>query len=54
MTLQELKARVRLPAIASPMIASERPSPYISAVSIWLMPRSRPRRNAAMAAARSP
>src|SRR5262249_12108895 len=29
-------------------------SPYISAVSIWLMPRSRPRRSAATAASRSP
>ena len=42
----------RRPAIASATTGSA--SPYISAVSMWLMPRSRPRRSAATARLRSP
>src|SRR5579871_3290304 len=38
--------------MASAMTSSA--SPYISAVSMWVMPRSSPRRNAATAAFRSP
>src|SRR6185295_10795937 len=40
------------PAMPSAMTSSA--SPYISAVSIWVMPRSRQRRKAAIAAARLP
>src|SRR4029079_6638479 len=43
----------RRPRIASPTSCSTLPSPYISAVSTWLMPRSRPRRSAATARERS-
>ena len=41
-----------MPAMASAMTSSA--SPYISAVSIWVMPRSMPRRSAAIAPLRSP
>ena len=51
-TFETRKTSSRRPAIASPTTASARPEPYISAVSMWVMPRSRPRRSAATAAAR--
>ena len=51
-TFDTRKTSSRRPAMASPMNSSAAPEPYISAVSIWSMPRSRPRRKAAIAAAR--
>ena len=49
-TLETRKTSSRRPAIASPTTSSA--SPYISAVSMWVMPRSRPRRRAATAVGR--
>ena len=46
-TLLTTNTSSRRPAIASPTISSAPPSPYISAVSISVMPRSRPSRSAA-------
>jgi hypothetical protein len=51
-TFETIKTSSRRPVIASATTGSA--SPYISAVSIWVMPRSMPRRNAATAVARSP
>ena len=51
-TFETRKSSSRLPAIASAMTSSA--SPYISAVSIWVMPSSMPRRSAATARLRSP
>src|SRR5262249_44379743 len=51
-TLETRNTSSRLPATASAMTSSA--SPYISAVSIWVMPSSMPRRNADIAALRSP
>ncbi len=49
-TLETRNTSSRRPAIASPTTVSA--SPYISAVSMWVMPRSRPRRSAATAVGR--
>src|ERR1043166_1700279 len=46
------KTRSRWPAIASPTTSSAPPSPYISAVSINVMPRSIPKRSAAISSSR--
>src|SRR5258708_1356100 len=43
----------RRPGMASPTSSSERPSPYISAVSMSVAPASRPRRSVAISSARS-
>src|SRR5689334_18972628 len=51
-TFETRKTSSRLPAIASAITSSA--SPYISAVSIWVMPSSMPRRSAATALLRSP
>src|SRR4051794_11682219 len=51
-TFETRKTPSRFPAMASAITSSA--SPYISAVSIWVMPRSMPRCNAAMALLRSP
>src|SRR5215475_6237903 len=51
-TLETRNSSSRLPAMASAMTSSA--SPYISAVSIWVMPSSMPRRSADIAALRSP
>ncbi|CAD5286552.1 hypothetical protein BOS5A_211345 [Bosea sp. EC-HK365B] len=51
-TFETRKTSSRSPASASPVISSARPSPYISAVSIWERPRSSPRRSAAIASLR--
>src|SRR6267154_5589062 len=51
-TFETRKMSSRRPAIASAITNSA--SPYISAVSMWVMPRSTPRRSAAMASLRSP
>src|ERR1700704_4046657 len=51
-TFETRKMSSRRPAIASAITNSA--SPYISAVSTWVMPRSTPRRSAAMASLRSP
>src|SRR6266851_4033600 len=51
-TFETRKMSSRRPAIASAITSSA--SPYISAVSMWVMPRSTPRRSAAMACLRSP
>src|SRR2546427_285796 len=46
MTLVAMKASWRRPATASATISSARPSAYISAVSMWVRPRSSPRDSA--------
>src|SRR6202000_1357869 len=51
-TFETRKTSSRRPSIASAITSSA--SPYISAVSIWLMPRSSPWRSAATARLRSP
>src|SRR6476620_6218262 len=51
-TFETRNTSSRRPAIASAMMSSA--SPYISAVSMWVMPRSRPRCSAATARLRSP
>src|SRR5712691_485252 len=48
MTLVAMKASWRRPARASATISSACPSPYISAVSMWVRPRSSPRDSAAI------
>src|ERR1700730_3104124 len=48
MTLVAMKAAWRRPATASATISSARPSAYISAVSMWVRPRSSPRDSAAI------
>src|SRR5439155_9235809 len=48
MTLVAMKASWRRPATASATISSARPSAYISAVSMWVRPRSSPRDSAAI------
>ena len=50
-TLLTRKTSSRRPAIASPTSSSAPPSPYISAVSISVMPRSSPSRRAAISSA---
>src|SRR5206468_1105321 len=49
-TLETRKTWSRRPAIASPTSSSTRPEPYISAVSMCVMPASSPARSAASAA----
>jgi hypothetical protein len=51
-TFETRKISSRRPAMASATTGSA--SPYISAVSMWVMPRSTPRRKAATALPRSP
>ena len=51
-TLLTRNTSSRRPAMASPTSDSERPLPYISAVSMSVRPWSSPRRNAASSAAR--
>src|SRR5947209_7489450 len=51
-TLLTRNTASRRPSIASPTSSSAPPSPYISAVSISVMPRSMPRRSAATSSAR--
>ena len=53
-TLLTMKSSSRRPAMASPTISSAPPSAYISAVSISVMPRSRPSRSAAISCVRVP
>src|SRR5687768_12897571 len=48
-----MNAASRRPASASPISASARPSPYISAVSMSVRPRSMPRRSVASSSARA-
>src|SRR5439155_446791 len=52
-TLLTTTTRSRWPAIADPTTSSAPPSPYISAVSMSVIPRSMPRRSAAISPARS-
>src|SRR5882724_7406418 len=52
-TFETRKTSSRRPAIAAPMSVSAAPAPYISAVSMWVMPRSIPRRRDAITAAAS-
>src|SRR5262247_1394796 len=47
-----MKASSRRPAMASPISSSTAPSPYISAVSISVSPRSRPSRRVAISSLR--
>ncbi len=49
-TFDTRKTSSRRPAIASPTMRSTAPCPYDSAVSMWVMPRSSPRRSALTAA----
>ena len=51
-TLLTRKMSSRRPAIASPTSSSARPSPYISAVSMSVIPRSTPSRSARISSAR--
>ena len=51
-TFDTRKTSSRRPAMASAIISSA--APYISAVSMWVMPRSMPRRSAVIAPRRSP
>ena len=50
-TFETRNTSSRRPAMASATIFSAAPSPYISAVSMWVMPSSIPRRRAATASA---
>jgi hypothetical protein len=52
-TWETRKTSSRRPLIASATHSSARPDKYISAVSMWVMPSSRPCRNAAIAESRS-
>src|SRR2546428_14072331 len=52
MTFETRNTSCRRPAMASPTMASTFPFPYISAVSMCVIPRSSPRRIAAMDEAR--
>jgi hypothetical protein len=51
-TLLTMKTSPRRPLIASPTTSSAPPLPYISAVSISVMPRSMPRRSALISSLR--
>src|SRR4051812_23682501 len=53
-TLETMKTCSRRPAIASATTSSASPLPYISAVSMWVMPSSMPLRSAATASLRGP
>ena len=52
-TLETRKTSSRRPASAAPTNSSAAPEPYSSAVSTWVMPKSRPRRKADIAVAES-